>query len=389
MINSYFFFYTEATVVCVLIFGIMLMHDYMKATRQEKQIRFDYALIAHILYFISDCFWAAIISGHMQRTRLNVAAFNYANLVLLGAITYEWFMFTAAAEDMPLRKSKIGRWLIRLPILLMAVLMAVLYAVNPEYWISEDGTVNIVYYILLVAAPVLYMVGSSLYSLRQAKKAKNPENQRLYRLIGIIPLLVLITGLVQILMLQAPLFCFGCTILMLFFYIESMDDQISIDPLTKLNNRGQLFRYISQGNYRVEGRKTYVVMIDINDFKVINDTYGHAEGDRALVMVADALKSAVDATRIATFLGRFGGDEFTLVVHAERPEEVDSLAYLIRRKLNEKTEAMGAPYHISLGVGYDELRPVDDAFQDCMRRADEKLYLDKEREKRKLAQQNK
>ena len=388
MINSYFFFYTEATVVCVLILGIMLVHDYIKASRQEKQVRLDYTLIALILYFISDNFWCAIISGHIPRTRPNVALFNYSNLILLAAITYHWFMYTAAAEDMQLRRTTVGRWLIRAPIIVSTLLMAVMYAFHPDYWVSPDGELNIVYYVMLVAAPLVYLTASAIYSLRRAKREKDPANSRLFRMIALVPLVLAITGIVQILALNAPLFCFGSALLMLFFYIESMDGQISIDPLTKLNNRSQLFRYISQGNYRVEGRKTYVVMIDVNDFKMINDTYGHAEGDHALVMVAEALKGAAEATRIATFLGRFGGDEFTMVVHAERPEAVDSLAYLIRLKLNEKTQAAGAPYRLSLGIGYDELRPVDDNFQDCMKRADEKLYLDKEREKKKLAHQN-
>ena len=58
-------------------------------------------------------------------------------------------------------------------------------------------------------------------------------------------------------------------------------DQVSTDPLTKLNNRGQLVRYVSQeSNLRIEGRQTYIIMMDINYFKKINDTYGHAEGDR-------------------------------------------------------------------------------------------------------------
>ena len=67
-----------------------------------------------------------------------------------------------------------------------------------------------------------------------------------------------------------------------------------------------------------------------------------------------------------------------MVVHAERPEAVDSLAYLIRLKLNEKAQAAGAPYRPSLGIGYDELQSEPDTFSKCLQRADHKLYLDKE-----------
>ena len=78
---------------------------------------------------------------------------------------------------------------------------------------------------------------------------------------------------------------------MLIFYIASMKTQISTDPLTGLNNRGQLANYVAQkSNIYRENRLTIVIMFDINDFKLINDTYGHAEGDRALILVSNALK---------------------------------------------------------------------------------------------------
>ena len=95
-----------------------------------------------------------------------------------------------------------------------------------------------------------------------------------------------------------------------------MKTQISTDPLTRLNNRGQLAGYISQkSNIYHENRLTIVIMFDINDFKLVNDTYGHAEGDRALILVANALKEVTRNHSMPMFLARYGGVEFILVVH--------------------------------------------------------------------------
>ena len=66
---DYFFFYTEANIVCIVILAILLVHDRFHSTRQEKQIWFNWALVVHILYFISDIGWAAVISGHLPRIR--------------------------------------------------------------------------------------------------------------------------------------------------------------------------------------------------------------------------------------------------------------------------------------------------------------------------------
>jgi diguanylate cyclase (GGDEF)-like protein len=193
--------------------------------------------------------------------------------------------------------------------------------------------------------------------------------------------MVILGGLVQILFLPStPIFCFCCTILMLIFFVQSMDIQISLDPLTGLNNRGQLIRYVSQkGNLYVDGCLTYVIMLDVNDFKKINDTFGHAEGDRALVILADSLKTVVWNRSTPIFLARFGGDEFILIAHLKDEDALKELIREIRAEIAAQCRAAVTPYQISVGIGYSELRQGQDSFQLCMQRADQNLYLDKER----------
>ncbi|MDO5491773.1 MAG: diguanylate cyclase [Bacillota bacterium] len=92
------------------------------------------------------------------------------------------------------------------------------------------------------------------------------------------------TGHKAWLMLAAPLCCVFvfCTV-----SIRITNNLISLDPLIQMNNRGQLQRYIDQdSNLYREGLKTYVIMIDVNDFKSIDDTFGHAEGDRAFIRLS-------------------------------------------------------------------------------------------------------
>ena len=172
-------------------------------------------------------------------------------------------------------------------------------------------------------------------------------------------------------------------ILMLLLYIQSIELRISTDPLTQLNNRGQLMRYTSQkSNLYVEGRLTVVVMMDIDSFKAINDKYGHAEGDRALVIIADALNTAVNKCSMPSFLSRYGGDEFILILHPVAMEETDRLVCEIRDEI--ALAERDTPFSLSISVGCDQLGGVQDSIQSCIRRADKKLYLDKEY--RKLGQ---
>ena len=99
--------------------------------------------------------------------------------------------------------------------------------------------------------------------------------------------------------------------------------------------------------------KTYVMMIDIDHFKEINDTYGHAEGDRALILVAEALKKICERVRVPVFLGRYGGDEFTIFI--QDPQEDGALpeqvAQAIREALAEKQLENRLPYELKASIG--------------------------------------
>ena len=381
--SHYFLYYAEATAVCILIFGILLINDRISMNRQEKQIVFDHALIAHILYFASDVLWAGVIAGRIPRTRFSVAFLNFSNFILLSAIAYEWFLFAAVSEHRPFPETERGRRVSRIPFAVMTVVMLAAYLIAPTFWASETGALNALYYPMMLAAPLFYVGASCVQSLRQARQTEDPGDRRLYRMIGLYPLAIVFFGVLQLAYVAAPLFCFGCTVMMLFFYIRSMDAQISLDPLTLLNNHGQLLRYVAQEqSHRREDGKTFVVIADADSFKQINDNYGHAEGDRALVLIAEVLKTCAKTMRQPPFLSRYGGDEFVLIVHAETAAEVELLTKEIHRGLAEACSLRRTPCRITVSVGYDEWK-TDQSFLECLQHADAMLYEEKRRRKQR------
>ena len=78
------------------------------------------------------------------------------------------------------------------------------------------------------------------------------------------------------------------------------------------------------------------------------------------------------------FLGRYGGDEFILIVHPAKYDELKALTEEIRKNIRERCKREERPYIISVGIGYDELLKEPDTYAKCVQRADSKLYLDKE-----------
>lgn len=367
MTNYYLLFYTESSIVCLVIFALILFHDLTRIDRQEKQIMYDHALVAFMLYFISDAFWAAVIAGALPRTPAAVVIVNFTNYLLMAAITYAWFRYVLCVEQIPWRHDKQQTFLAALPFILTTAGLIITFLFIPQVLIDKDLNVQPLYSVFLIAVPIMYIVAIMLFTLREAARTTNPEERRKHLYVGLFPLTVVFGGLLQMVILpDVPIFCFCCAILMIRFYIQAMESRISLDPLTGLNNRGQLMRYVA-----MHREKGFVVMIDVNDFKKINDNYGHAEGDRALVVIADSLRCACSSG----FLGRYGGDEFVLIVNDET--DMAALVEAIRSEI--KKRCSGLPYVISIGVGYEAL---SDDFAHCMERADQALYLDKARMKK-------
>lgn len=383
--SEFFIYYLESNVVCLIIFMILLVRDLLTGDRQEKQIKFDHALIAFMLYFISDVVWSAVIDGSIPRTMVSVAITNFVNYLLMAGVTYMWLRFAMAYEHVPHRERRINKFAVLFPFILTTIAIICVFVISPDVLIDKNLDITFTYGAFLIAVPIIYIIAILAYTLRKAMLEPNRENKKNHIYIGAFPLMVIGGGVLQVAFLpRTPVYCFACTILMLILYIQSMEKQISVDPLTGLNNRGQLVRYIAtEMNQKKEKRRTFIVMIDANDFKSINDTYGHAEGDRALVMIADALKKVTKETAIPSFLGRYGGDEFVLILHPHSETELDVVLLNIREQIVLRCETEGAPYIISVGIGYDEFLGGQDTVQNCLQRADHKLYLDKQYSKLK------
>ena len=266
-----------------------------------------------------------------------------------------------------------------MPVFISTLFITVAYIINPLFWINANNELNDLYYPLLIGVPSCYLWAGFILSVIQAHKQELKADKRRFLIIGGIPFCVGAFGMLQVVVLNTPTFCFGCTIMWLGFYIQNTQTLISVDDLTHLNNRGQIDRYMEQLHCS-EDVEIYMMMLDINRFKRINDTFGHAEGDRALIIAAEALRQTCEQIKAPVFLGRYGGDEFTIIIQNpgenEHPEDISGM---IRRMLSEKQQENALSYDLDVSIGYEKMRDKDDTAADCMKRADKKLYIDKQK----------
>ena len=114
--------------------------------------------------------------------------------------------------------------------------------------------------------------------------------------------------------------------------------------------------------------------MDLDKFKGINDTFGHMEGDNALVIVSAVLK-VVCGPR-GHFISRYGGDEFVVFANLPDNAAADDLCHLIEKKLADYSKAL--PYTLAMSIGYAALREGETE-ESLMSRADASLYEIKKR----------
>jgi diguanylate cyclase (GGDEF)-like protein/PAS domain S-box-containing protein len=152
------------------------------------------------------------------------------------------------------------------------------------------------------------------------------------------------------------------------------------DPLTRIPNRQFVESSLDDAIRSAEesGQPLAVVFLDLDEFKAVNDTLGHAAGDRVLRTLAERLRSAV---RSEDIVGRIGGDEFVAICASADAEGAASIAERIRARSREPMPTDTVAVHVSVSIGlavYDPSRDPRPTPDQMLIRADGAMYVSKE-----------
>lgn len=169
-----------------------------------------------------------------------------------------------------------------------------------------------------------------------------------------------------------------------FFYLMTIHQhlRISIDDLTTLNNRNELKSYLSSlmSLSDSQRKKTFMLFIDLNKFKYINDNYGHNEGDIVIIEISRLLKYVADTFNC--FLCRYGGDEFILIKKNADEEKAISVCAFIDKAVSDLSDLLIAPYELSVSTGFVRFDSRFTSVQDFIDAADKLMYENKRSSKK-------
>jgi diguanylate cyclase (GGDEF)-like protein len=227
----------------------------------------------------------------------------------------------------------------------------------------------------LAVITIMYIIAASVIGLVRRSREKLGEKKREYLIISAFALPPLIGGTAQVITYGLSILWPTVVLSILMAFINMQNQAISQDALTGLNNRGNLDKYLHSLIDGSEGR-VGLIMADINNFKKINDSFGHDTGDDILIYVAGILKNTLAGT--SAFLARYGGDEFVIVMPEGSEKDIEVLMNKVRTGIEVFNATINYGFVLSLGMGYAVYPSAEVGdVNSLLRAADKNMYINK------------
>lgn len=341
---------------------------------------FRNAIEVLMFMIVMDSLYLACAFGVIKTVNIEIPYIFKSLYFISGMITgYLWFVFLEVVL-----KSKFSAYK---PYILcssaIAIVGIILVIVNRFYPIIfriyeyEEGYMYervlpgfILYYILVYTYALTSCARCHVY----ARKKENYIESHKYLMFGFFALIPAAFGILQLMLQHIPFAIPSMTFSVFLIGIYTANDQISTDYLTELLNRRQILLNIEK---TIKGKieDTYVIfMLDLNNFKTINDVYGHLEGDNALKYTSEALTIVSSYQNHKMVVGRFGGDEFIIASHVDSVDDIKKIVEDINIELDNQRRKHDASYKLEACVGYAIYEEKYESVKDFVEAADLMLY---------------
>ena len=380
---NFIFVYIEINVICAIMGAVIFFMVSPDMANNREVFAFRCLIAVYVVMLLTDCF-TQLTYRHVITCPAIPLAIVYALYTAgFGAMAFYWFRFLEYRIDPNVRYPKKFWLIMALPLLVLAIFSFGSIKFGWIFFINDEGIFQRgPFFALQMIVSYMYFFVSAVHAMIEASKERSPIRKRQLLIVasyvivpaaGAILQLIFSTGL--------PIVAPSVSICMVFMMISIQRGQSNRDALTGIDNRRSMDAYLeSRIDNASEANPFYIYVIDANDFKSINDTYGHQEGDRALKLIAQALSSRNIA--FERFVARFGGDEFVAIVDFAPEEKPDPAEFprAVNEELEELCKGNELEFPVSVTAGWSTCTSDRQNPKTILREADEDLYRKKHKQ---------
>lgn len=371
--------HAEIDALFFLILFSIAYHSARNVSQQMSRVLFRYTVYGIMLSLALDTAWI-LIDGRTFPGAIILNNVINALLLPLGVVLGGvWYLYVL--ETLGYQISRRLMILLLTPGGVMLILNLLSMRTGWIFFVTEENVyVRGPFFIIQTGAALLMLLISLLHIVtRLINKKGNVSRTVVFKLLQfyIIPVVGTLAAL-PFTGMPGTWTCASVSIILI--YIDDQDGEIMRDSLTGLNNRKTLPSVFSE-YVRLAGPESrlYLFMMDLDNFKGINDTLGHPVGDQALTAAAMLFRQSVEGLR--SVVARIGGDEFLIMGFFRDEEEAEAFRGRITDNFARYNQQARLPYDLSVSIGYSAHTPGQ-TLEDFMEAADEKLYLAKRGKKR-------
>lgn len=369
--------YVEISAIGIILLSVILITQRQTIGSSAAQRRFNNLIYTMIAMMIVDAgCW--LIDG----TRFPLAReINYAFETLYYAfhiiLPYLWALYVEVSLSTDLKAARRRVNLATIPLVLFLLALSLNIRYGFVFSIDENNVYHRAFGMYVYAfLSYAYLIYASIRSLIKAKNSAWVDDRRRCYTMAFFAVLPSAGGFIQMFFYGVSLNWILASVSILLVYIDSQNRQISTDPLSGLNNRRELTKYLlreTRDRETLRNGSLTLIMMDVDGFKEINDTYGHFYGDSILIAVSEILKASCKNTD--AFLARYGGDEFCIALPDDRGVGPVEIVERIQTNLTNWNATHRDMCSISLSIGYaDWNAESDSSYESLLGRADKKMY---------------
>lgn len=371
--------YSEITIICGLVMAVVWLSDIRKSRGP--------VLIGQKIFRILLWTNMGAMLFDLIQVLYNGTTYKYSYLIenvtilfyyVLQSVIGYIFVLYADYELYPDNKRfKRNMYIYSIPAVLM-VLMSISSIWNGCYFIIDETNSYVrgaFFHIpTVISFGYIFYVFCLLTKYKRENMLETSVQRDLYMRLLLFPLAPCMGAVLQILLPGSAWIFPGTTMAILINYVMVQNSQMARDHLTGLYNRSQLESFM---NYQLKNLKKgnyfFLILLDLDKFKVINDTYGHIVGDDALIQAAKLLRGS--CKRKSDYVIRLGGDEFVIIGQCENVEAVDMIVNRMQEEAINFNKSRKREYQLSFSAGYAIYDGTSQATLDTLiSEADQRMY---------------